>query len=135
MEFKDLIGLHELSGVEITTERVKVYEWSDTEEDCQVMKFILDGKKYMAHEDPNDGYRSTCGDLKEYDGEIKNTFIAQKVECKMKPNGYYDNDILQMFDIITEKLVLEVGTSDFNDYYPCCEMSFNPENMAINAER
>ena len=48
MELKDLIGLHELSGVDITTEKHSDYYCDDA--DCSVVKFVLDGKTYKAVE-------------------------------------------------------------------------------------
>ena len=58
MELKDLVGEHELSGVDTTTERVKPYG-----DYYEVVRFVIDGKTYKATEDPNDGYRSYLKEL------------------------------------------------------------------------
>ena len=64
MELKDLVGLHELSGVDTTTEMIET--WGEN----YVVRFVLDGKTYKAIEDPEDGYRSHCKDLEVCDEEL-----------------------------------------------------------------
>ena len=54
MELQELVGLHKLSGVDMSNEKIKE-EWGDSFEDCQVINFILDKKTYTAIEDPSDG--------------------------------------------------------------------------------
>lgn len=61
MELLDLVGTHQLSGVE-TGQMTVEDEWAG-QQDCQFVKFTLDGVHYMAVEDPDDGYRSRCRDL------------------------------------------------------------------------
>ena len=131
MELKDLVGIHELSGVDTTTEKVKQY--SDTYEDAGVIRFVLDGKTYKAIEDPGDGYRSYCRELEVCDEVVSNNFSPQKVMAKMKDNDTYSvNDTIQFVDVVTGKVVLEVGTDNADDYYPYCVMSWSPENLACN---
>jgi len=135
MELKDLIGLHELSGVDNTTEQVKLYEWRESTEECDVVRFILDGVTYKAVEDPDDGYRSHCSELIVCNEPITNNFPPQKVFGKMKDDDKYNvNDTIQFFDLLNGKLVLEVGTDNTDDYYPYCVMNWNPQNLSINAQ-
>ena len=123
-----------LSGVDITTE--KKLRYGDTYEDAEVVRFILDGKTYRAIEDPDDGYRSYLNEIEETDEKITNEFEPQKVIGKMKENSeYQNNDTILFFDAITEKVVLEVGTDNTDDYYPYCVIYWNPENLSINADR
>ena len=49
--------------------------------------------------------------------EVKNTFPAVKLE---------------LLDCKTGKTVLEVGTENTDDYYPCFVANWSPENMACN---
>lgn len=134
MELKDLIGERLLSGVDITTE--KKLRYGDTYEDAEVVRFILDGKTYKATEDSDDGYRSYLNEIEETDEKISNEFEPQKVIGRMKENSeYQNNDVVQFFDAITEKIVLEVGTENSDDYYPYCVIYWNPENLSINADR
>ena len=131
MELKDLVGLHELSGVDLTEEKVKT--WSDDFENAGVIRFVIDGKTYKAIEDPDDGYRSNCRELEVTDEIITNMFPPQKVMGKMKENETYQtNDTIQFIDVVTGKVVLEVGTDNCDDYYPYCVFGWNPENMACN---
>ncbi|MBZ9632518.1 hypothetical protein LB465_17190 [Salegentibacter sp. LM13S] len=132
MELKDLVGEHELSGVEIST--VKVKQYGDYYEDTEVIMFVIDGKTYKATEDPDDGYRSYLKELEVTEEKVANSFPPQKVVGKMKKNSTYDvNDTIQFIDAVTEKIVLEVGTDNTDDYYPYCVLYWNPENLAINA--
>lgn len=119
MELKELMGLHKLSGVDITNP-----------DECGVVRFVLDGITYKAVEDPSDGYRSYCNELIVCNESITNNFHPQEVIGKMK-----DNDVIQFIDVVTGKIVLEVGTDNLDGYYPYCIMNWNPENLAINVGR
>lgn len=126
MKLKDLVGEHELSGVDTTTEKVNQYQ--DYFQDCEVVRFVIDGKTYKATEDPHDDYRSYLKELEVTDEKVTNRFPPQKVVGKMKD----DSDTIQFIDVVTGKVVLEVGTDDTNDYYPYCVLHWSPENLAIN---
>lgn len=130
MELEDLVGEHELSGVDVSTEAIK--NWYNTE-DCEVVRFVLDGVTYKAIENPDDGYRSRCEEIEVSNDKVGNMFPPQKVICSMKPSSRYsENDTIQMFDAVTGELVLEVGTDNTDDYYPYCVMYWNPKGLAIN---
>lgn len=132
MELSDLTGIHELSGVEIGY--ITVYDEWEGDQDCQFVKFTLDGAHYMAVEDPDDGYRSRCRDLTISDEPPRNSFAPQKMRCYMKPErDEYGSDVLVMEDVETGEVVLEVGTEDVDDYYPCCVFYYYPEGMACNS--
>ena len=134
MELKDLIGLHELSGVDHTTEMVKQY--GNHNEEVNVVRFILDGKTYKVIEDPSDGYRSYCGQIDVCDEQLSNTFPPQNVIGKMMDSSDYSQcDIIQFTDEVTGKVVLEIGTANSDDYYPYCVMYWSPENLACNIGR
>ena len=129
MELKDLVGEHLLSGVDTTTEKYK--NRSNEEEDVNVVRFVLDEKTIKAIEDPNDGYRSYCGELIVCEEKVSNMFSPHKVLGKMKENETDSvNDTIQFIDVITGKIVLEVGTDNAEGYYPYCAMSWHPENLA-----
>jgi hypothetical protein len=124
--FDELLGKHILTGVDM--EQVK-----GEYEDSQILRFVLDGRVLVAIEDPEDGYRSSLGSLKETKDVVKNTFPPCKVVGSKFPDGAYEeNNILCLTDVITGKIVMEVGTENYNDYYPCFVGVFNPENMAVN---
>ena len=132
MELKDLVGEHLLDAVDFSNEQVKT--WGDSFEDCQVMRFRLDGKCYIATEDPNDGYRSRMRELAvSNDAEMKNVFAPLKVIGRHRIKGDYgdEDDVLELIDVVTGKTVIEVGTFSVDDYYPKFVASFHPEAMGI----
>lgn len=118
MELNDLIGEHKLSGVDF-----------DTIDDAQVMYFKLDGINYGIVEDPEDGYRSSMKELIVTFKPIKNIFTPIPVYARMLDSE--DNYILNIYDKINTKLVIEAGTKDISDYYPSFVARFTPENMTI----
>ena|SRR5690554_4167382 len=128
MKLKDLVGLHDLSGVDVATEMYG----GDV---VNVVRFVLDGKTYKATEDPDDGYRSYLAEIEVTDEKVTNNFPPQKVVGTMKVAGWYEHDTILFIDIVTGKVVLKVGTDDVSDYYPYCVLRWHPENLAINIGR
>ena len=130
-DLEDLIGLHELSGVDTVT--IPLDPDKDRYEAAQAMSFVLDGVVYTATEDPSDGYRSYLGSL-DVGGEVSNRFPPQRMLCTYEgKDGLQKNEILVMTDVITAKEVLRVGTANTNDYYPLFVADFDPTAMACNA--
>jgi len=134
MQLDDLVGEHVLSGVDFM--KRKENTWGEHFEDCEVVNFVLDGVTYTAIQDPSDGYRSSMKEIMVSDTQISNSFPEQRVIATMRPNSqYYDNEILDLTDAVTGKVVLSVGTENTDDYYPYWVADFDPKNMAINADR
>ena len=131
-----LIGLHSLDAVDVGSfVKVKQYEWSE-EADCNTISFRIDGKVYTAIEDPNDGYRSMLDRLVADDREMMNVFTPIQVLAKKKASRVgCANDTLEFIDVVTGGVVLEVGTDNYDDYYPMFVGTFTPENMATNAAK
>lgn len=135
-ELTDLIGKRRLDAVDFDNEQVKEIYGEDYE-DCSVCRFRLDGVVYIALEDPSDGYRSSMRNLTvANDTTMKNVFPSVEVIGRHRTEGAFGNadDVLELVDTITGKVVLEVGTDDVDDYYPGFVASFHPENMATNAD-
>ena len=133
MKLRDLIGEHLLSGFD--TEIQTLENGFDKYEE---VRFVLDGITYKAVEDSDDGYRSYLKELEVSFEKISNTFPPQKVIGKMKENYDYvcnTDDVIQFLDVVTEKIVLEIGTGNTDDYYPYCVIHWYPENLAININR
>lgn len=126
IELKDLCGEHLLSGVDRGAEKISGYDESET------LNFTLDGKTYTACEDPNDGYRSSMRYLRVSAQPTTNNFSPVKVTGRMKTDSCDVDDVLQLVDSATGKIVLEVGTANIDDYYPYWVAKFSPENMACN---
>lgn len=132
IDLDSLIGEHVLDAVDMLSERVKQY--GEHFEDCEVIRFRLDGIVYTAIEDPSDGYRSSLERLFVSPAEkMRNVFPPIHVLARKKEDERYSvNDTLQLVDLVTGKVVMEVGTDNTDDYYPCFVSHFAPENMATN---
>lgn len=128
IEYKDLVGMHVLSGVEGGI-RVEKDNWGD-EEHCEYLKFELDGVTYLALEDPDDGYRSCCRDLVPVGEPCKTRFPGVQVLCRIDDRP--DRSSLMLLDAENGELVLEVGTDYSDGYYPVCLLNYHPENMSCN---
>ena len=129
----DLVGNHTLDAVDFTNEDIDLWNNGYTEH-CQVIRFRLDGVCYMAIENPDDGYRSSMKSLVICESpNMNNVFPPLPVIGRHRENGAYsEDDILELIDVVTGKTVLEVGTTNVDDYYPCFVAWFNPEGMAHN---
>lgn len=135
VELNTLIGKHKLTGVDYETEAIKRYDWDESLTDCQVIRFRLDGKTYLAIEDPSDGYRSAMKHCIIVDEKPKNKFKAVEVFGVMKSDGYYKCEVIQFYDTETNKIVLEIGTNNYDDYYPSFVGRWSPENLAVNQKQ
>lgn len=135
-ELTDLIGRRRLDAVDFDDEKIKEY-YGDGYEDASVCRFRLDGVVYIAIEDPSDGYRSSMRELTvANDATMKNVFPAIDVDGRHRTSGEYgtEDDVLELVDAVTGKVVLEVGTDNVDDYYPGFVASFHPESMVTNAD-
>lgn len=130
--FNELVGEHEFSGVETGCMDYKdEFGWET--KNCQYVKFTLDGTHYVAVEDPEDGYRSCCGIFQTELTPPRYSFESIKVICSMMPNEpYCNNDVLVVTDVITDKVILEIGTTDIGDWYPGFHFVWRPEDMCHN---
>ncbi len=118
MKLENLVGLYLLDAVDF---------YSDSNE-AQVCRFRLDGLVYVAKEDANDGYRSMMSELfVSKDADMKNVFPVRLVYCAKSG----DQDILDIVDCETKRVILSVGTSDFIDWYPCFIARFDPTAMSV----
>jgi hypothetical protein len=135
-ELIELAGRHVLDGVDFSNESIPTYEGSDYTEDSQVCRFRLNGNVFVAMEDPGDGYRSSMRDIRSLgQGVLDNMFPPVEVFALHRKERNRDQcDILEIYDIATGKIVLEIGTDATDDYYPSFVASFHPENMSINTK-
>ena len=135
MELKDLVGEHLLDAVDFSNEKVKE-EYGSGFEDCQVMRFRLDGNVYTVIEDPSDGYRSAMREIAKTNDKMNNTFPAVRVVCVHRE--HHDRsaaDVLQLICVASGKIVVEVGTGNTDDYYPYFVAEFHPEAITPLSER
>lgn len=136
MKLVQLVGEHVLDGVDFFNDLFLQY--GEDFAGSNVLRFRLDGVVYVAAEDPCDGYRSTLADVFVREGAtMRNVFAPVKVRGRWRgPNSNgTEDDILELLDAKTGRVVLEVGTDNSADYYPGFVASFHPEAMACNASR
>lgn len=137
MKLRDLVGVHLMTGIETGT--VKRANWWSGEDNCNYVKFRLDGVTYMAVEDPDNGYRSMCRNLEVVDEECRTKLPDILVECKMRDDehddiwGTEENDILEFYDVSNKQMFMAVGTGNTNDYYPYFAFEYTPEVLSCNA--
>lgn len=133
MKLKDLVGRRVLSGIEVGSVYREIYGCTEY---CNFIKFTLDGVTYMGVENPEDGYRSYMEELVVCEGdesECSTKLPDIVVDCSMRPDDWYDkHDVLLFTDVISKKQILAIGTAYIDDYYPCCTLDYNPENMYVN---
>jgi hypothetical protein len=130
---ESLVGEHELSGVDFeSVEREGSYGGP-----ANSIRFVLDGRIYVATEDENDGYRSSMESLTVVDGPpVTNTFPSTRVVVSHITTGTYEtNDYLAFTEIANGQVVLEVGTENVSDYYPGFVNHFFPDRLSANAEK
>lgn len=124
VQLADLVGEAVLDAVDLGEIKIK-----GVPDIANCIRFRLDGIIFVATEDPDDGYRSSMDDIQvdPSDAKIKNVFPGVQVLCRM--SGKHNTVILEVVNLKNNKLVLEVGTDDTEDYYPSFVSSFNPEAL------
>lgn len=138
VEFDELVGRHSLSAV--WTDSVTGEDWAGREESSNCIYFRLDGEVYRAKEDPDDGYRSTLDYIEVCpDVTPQNAFAEHEVVCfksdTILPTKYFGtdaDDCLVFVDVCTGRVVMCIGTSMFDNYYPNYEAAFYPEALKAN---
>ena len=133
IDLQSLVGEHELSGVD--RDVIQVPRWYGEEtEPAEALRFVLDGVTYEAVEDPGDGYRNSMEGCYVTETPVKNTFAPVKVIGRWRTESQYSgtDEVLELIDAANGKVILEVGTSNVDDYYPGFEATWTPEDMAVN---
>lgn len=133
IDLESLVGEHLLSGVDGDTIQVK--KWTDVMEPAEVLRFVLDGITYEGIEDSNDGYRNSMEGLYVTETPVRNVFAPVKVVGRYRNKGEYSgtDDVLELIDAANGEVVLEIGTSNVDDYYPGFCASWYPGLLAVNA--
>jgi len=91
--------------------------------------FKLGDTVFEALEDEDDGYRSSLGsiEVKDPEGLIFFQTVIARVRVENAPNI----DGHQLVDIDDGHVWLEIGTSDYDDYYPCFVFSYHPKAVTV----
>jgi hypothetical protein len=132
VELKDLVGEHELSGVDRGVLRLAPDNryWEDN---ANALLFVLDDVAYRAVEDPQDGYRSCLNSIEVVDASLLTTrFKPHRVVVSYIDKDVDPADLLRFTDVVTGAVVLEVGTRNTEDYYPWFVAEYDPTGLAAN---
>jgi hypothetical protein len=133
-----------LSGVWFTTETITDDDAWNKDESANVCYFMWQGEIYRAQEDPNDGYRSSLGPfhvlskVMPYDvwDPSERCMIRYRQEVEHDADDHWRSpekcDLIEFVSVITEKVVLTIGTTNTDDYYPSCVLHFDPRNLSHN---
>lgn len=126
MTLEDIVNMGEveLSGVSFGQEE-PASKWSDT---ANTMTIVLNGKPITFVEDPDDGYRSYMGEIRE-GGECTNMFPPVKCFVAWSADTTGEGEIVDFTVKATGKVVLRAGTDNSDDYYPWVVQEFNPPAM------
>ena len=97
--------------------------------------FRFDGRIYLVREDESDGYRSSHDDVREATAEDLETITMVEfptplvVHCVHRTVGQYhtDDDVLVVINDATDLVIMEIGTTNTNDYYPSFHFRWLPE--------
>jgi hypothetical protein len=119
-KLSDISGFYKLSGVS-----------RESDNDGETIWFRLNNRTYVATEDPEDGYRSCLGSIEIVNVLPKFTFLPIEVKCVYVSST--DREVVEVYDVKTNKMILEVGTHNIDDYYPGFVASWDPQNMALNS--
>src|SRR6056297_296319 len=85
LDLEDLVGEHEVSGVDFDV--VSVYSYDESNR----MTVVIDGIPLGFIEDPNDGWRSTFGEIQVGNPNVENTFNPVKIDFKYFDGNTLDN--------------------------------------------
>lgn len=92
--------------------------------------FKLDGITYEAVCDEDDGYRSYMDDLT----IVKDIPQMFDIPVLVSFEDAWHDDRIEILDRRNKLLVLNVGTKDLDDYYPCYVFDYHPENIFENKD-
>ncbi len=135
MSWKDLCGEHILKAI-----RTDVRHPFDA--DASGVALYLDDMTVFVFEDPCDGYRSSAVDpmivnAPMYSFGVNPDYIRVPVRISLwtKEKDYHgESEGIKVVDRRNGLVILTLGTSDSDDYYPSFVCDWRPGNIAENAE-
>ncbi|MFW6028786.1 MAG: hypothetical protein ACOCRO_00885 [Halanaerobiales bacterium] len=120
---------HFLSGVEFDSTDPR--SGSD-ENKANRMTLIIDDIPFGFVEDPTDGYRSSMKCVELSDAVVRNTFNPILLNFTYWDEEHHELLVAHLPNIQEKKLetaVLQVGTDNTDDYYPCYVDYWSPEKL------
>lgn len=120
----DLVGMHTLDAV---GESIGGGMGDDAAE-ARIFYVRLDGIVYRFAEDTSDGYRSCLGDIATVEPPECLALVhpPMVVEARLHPIPH-NNDVVYFVNERTGLVVLELGTTNTDDYYPSFISHWVPE--------
>lgn len=131
LDLSDFEGQHLLSGVEFDTTDPR--GWSDGDKANRIT-LVIDDVPFGFVEDPNDGYRSTMECVELSDAIVNNTFEHILLDFTYINEEHHELLVAHkpgMNDKSLETAVLQVGTDNTDDYYPCYVDYWSPEKLHL----
>jgi hypothetical protein len=115
-------------------------------------RFVIDGKVYDFHSDEYDNYRDNCevsigerGGITIIPQQKVFIFIGSvevipkydwKEDGTCETTEYQDRCLIEEFRMVdpddSSLVIFSAYTEDWNDWYPCARMEYNPENIKCN---
>ena len=139
--FDKLVGKHKLQGIE-QVYNYKSIDWYGDEIETNAIILKIDGINYAFVEDPDDGYRSFLDNEHSGVTDIEpkyllpniDVYIERKLPAEERNIYNYETSLygIEIYDSITDKMVLRLGTYTNDKYYPECVLEYYPENFACN---
>lgn len=130
VEIGDLVGLRVIDGVgEFISARRE--QW---EEDARVFMLRIDGVLHAFAEDASDGYRSCLRDIVRASGDMidgHRLVSFPPIVCNVVKCPRSGDDLIVFINERTDLCVLEIGTSDADDYYPSFVARWTPEGARL----
>jgi hypothetical protein len=133
VKLQDFVGKTYLFDARGEGEVRPEYEWNSP---ANAYAFRFDGRIYLVREDESDGYRSSHDDVREATEEDLGTITMVEfptplvVHCVHRTAGEYgarDDDVLVVINDATDLVIMEIGTTNADDYYPSFHFRWLPE--------
>lgn len=142
VELTDLVGIHEISAI---WRGMITVPWLGGEETVQAVVLQLDDQFVLFTENPNDGYRSSLGDVYrtsasmwiELCSEVLNSPMPSlapihppvMASFSIRDRSYFHGEraeVLYAIDECTDLCIFEIGTDNIDDYYPSFIFDWRP---------
>jgi len=90
--------------------------------------YKLNDVVWEAMEDESDGYRSYLESIVRVDGDRGIFFSSPLATVTVEKSTEYPDDGFKLVDIEDGHVWLEVGTDNYDDYYPCFRFEYHPKS-------
>ncbi len=94
--------------------------------------YKLDDTIWEAIEDPNDGYRSYLASIQSKSNNANLIFFSDPIATVEVRETIIEHgfDGYNFVDVVDGHVWLEIGTENYDDYYPCFRFVYHPKEPA-----